>query len=107
MFRTSSRTLLSTRFKAYAITPNVYKRSLGGLLSTSNTTTHPHASQQLYFRNAMSTASIPKVQTAAVVESIGAPIDIRHNHPVKQASELAPGECLIKLSHSGVCLFAM
>lgn len=55
----------------------------------------------------MSTSSIPKVQTAAVVESIGAPIDIRHNHPVKQASELAPGECLIKLSHSGVCLFAM
>lgn len=52
------------------------------------------------------TYAIPKVQTAAVVPSIGAPIEIRTAHPVKQASELAPGECLVKLSHTGVSIDA-
>jgi len=47
--------------------------------------------------------TIPKVQKAAVVEAIGSPIEIRSNHPVKQASELAPGECLVKIEFTGVC----
>lgn len=47
--------------------------------------------------------SIPQVQTAAVVPSPGAPIEIRKDHPVKQPDELKPGECLIKMYYSGVC----
>ncbi|KAI5123358.1 hypothetical protein M0805_001779 [Coniferiporia weirii] len=47
--------------------------------------------------------TIPNVQTAAVVESIGAHIEVRKNHPVKRADELAPGECLVRLTHTGVC----
>ncbi|KLO13334.1 mannitol-1-phosphate dehydrogenase [Schizopora paradoxa] len=51
----------------------------------------------------MSSFTIPKTQVAAVVESIGAPIEIKHDQPVKQASELAPGECLVKMEYTGVC----
>jgi len=47
--------------------------------------------------------SIPKVQIAAVVPGPGAPIEIREDYPVKQADDLAPGECLIKMHCSGVC----
>jgi propanol-preferring alcohol dehydrogenase len=46
--------------------------------------------------------TIPKTQTAAVVPSSGADIEIRHDHPVKSQEELAPGECLIKLACTGV-----
>ncbi|KAJ7850256.1 chaperonin 10-like protein [Mycena leptocephala] len=51
----------------------------------------------------MSTYTIPKTQTAAVVPSSGAAIEIRHDHPVQTQEELAPGECLIKLACTGVC----
>lgn len=47
--------------------------------------------------------NIPKTQTAAVVASAGAAIEIKTDTPVKQASELAPGECLVKLACTGVC----
>jgi propanol-preferring alcohol dehydrogenase len=50
----------------------------------------------------MSTYTIPKTQTAAVVPSSGAAIEIRHDHPVQTQEELAPGECLIKLACTGV-----
>jgi propanol-preferring alcohol dehydrogenase len=46
---------------------------------------------------------IPKVQTAAVVTSKGEEIQIKKDQPVKQPSELAPGECLVKLEATGVC----
>nr|ODN94422.1 alcohol dehydrogenase, propanol-preferring [Cryptococcus depauperatus CBS 7855] len=48
-------------------------------------------------------ATIPKTQVAAVVKETGAPLSINQDHPVKQASELKPGECLVKISHTGVC----
>ncbi|OCF40692.1 alcohol dehydrogenase, propanol-preferring [Kwoniella heveanensis CBS 569] len=54
----------------------------------------------------MSTLSgftVPKTQTACVVPAIGKEIEVRKEHPVKQASELKPGECLVKISHTGVC----
>lgn len=51
----------------------------------------------------MSSPNIPTVQTAAIVPSPGAAIVVRHDVPVKQASELLPGECLIKLACTGVC----
>ncbi|KAL5532744.1 ADH1_1 [Sanghuangporus sanghuang] len=47
--------------------------------------------------------SIPNVQTAAVVPKIGGDIEIRKQYPVKSPKELKPGECLVKLSHTGVC----
>ncbi|KDQ58742.1 hypothetical protein JAAARDRAFT_128961 [Jaapia argillacea MUCL 33604] len=47
--------------------------------------------------------TIPTVQTAAVVPATGAPLEVRRDHPVKQASELAPGECLVKIEYTGVC----
>ncbi|KAL5529622.1 hypothetical protein ACEPAG_5607 [Sanghuangporus baumii] len=51
----------------------------------------------------LSGVSIPSVQTAAVVPNVGADIEIRKHHPVKSPKELKPGECLVKLSHTGVC----
>ncbi|KAG6885632.1 hypothetical protein C0993_012050 [Termitomyces sp. T159_Od127] len=47
--------------------------------------------------------TIPKTQTAAIVASTGAPIQVKHDHPVKSQAELAPGECLVKLDCTGVC----
>ena len=47
--------------------------------------------------------NIPKTQKAAIVEATHAPLKIVDNHPVKQPSELAPGECLVELDCSGVC----
>ena len=51
----------------------------------------------------MSHHQIPKTQKAAVVVSHDAPIQIKHDHPVKQPEELAPGECLVKMNCTGVC----
>lgn len=47
--------------------------------------------------------TIPKTQTAAIVASTGAPIQVKHDHPVKSQAELAPDECLVKLDCTGVC----
>ncbi|KAF4615528.1 hypothetical protein D9613_003506 [Agrocybe pediades] len=49
------------------------------------------------------TVEIPKTQKAAVLEEFKQPYTIKTDHPVKQPSELAPGECLVKLEYSGVC----
>jgi len=46
---------------------------------------------------------IPKTQKAAIVETTDAPLNIVDNHPVRQPSELKPGECLVRLECSGVC----
>jgi len=46
---------------------------------------------------------IPKTQTATVIPKPGSDIEIRTDHPVRSQAELAPGECLIKLSCTGVC----
>lgn len=48
-------------------------------------------------------SSIPTTQIAAVVPSHGAALEIKRDYPVKQPSELAPGECLVKLFCTGVC----
>ncbi|KAF9077580.1 chaperonin 10-like protein [Rhodocollybia butyracea] len=47
--------------------------------------------------------TIPKFQTAAVVDHSGANIRIDHKHPVKSQEELQAGECLVKLDCSGAC----
>jgi Alcohol dehydrogenase GroES-like domain len=46
---------------------------------------------------------IPETQRAAVIKVFGQDLVLETNHPVKQRSELAPGECLIKLEYAGVC----
>ncbi|KAJ7448615.1 mannitol-1-phosphate dehydrogenase MPDH1 [Mycena galericulata] len=51
----------------------------------------------------MPTYTIPKIQTAAVVPTSGAAVEIRHDYPVKSQAKLAPGECLVKLACTGVC----
>ena len=47
--------------------------------------------------------SVPKVQTAAVIQTQGAPLTIQSDYPVVQPEDLAPGECLVKLEFTGVC----
>ncbi|KAK4685455.1 alcohol dehydrogenase, propanol-preferring, partial [Tremellales sp. Uapishka_1] len=47
--------------------------------------------------------SIPKTQTAAIVPTAGGDLKIEKNHPVTQPQDLKPGECLVKMSHTGVC----
>lgn len=49
----------------------------------------------------MSNFQIPKVQKVAIVQKTGGTIEIKKDFPVKQQSELAPGECLIKMEASG------
>ncbi|KAG7439965.1 GroES-like protein [Guyanagaster necrorhizus] len=46
---------------------------------------------------------IPKVQKVAIVQKTGGTIEIKTDYPVKQQSELAPGECLVKIEASGCC----
>ncbi|KAL0065946.1 hypothetical protein AAF712_007073 [Marasmius tenuissimus] len=49
-----------------------------------------------------STTSIPKTGRAAVLTHLGNPYDLQ-DFPVKQPSELAIGECLIKMEYAGCC----
>jgi len=51
----------------------------------------------------MAAATIPLTQKAAILESHNTPYVVKTDYPVKQPSELAPGECLIKLEYTGVC----
>ncbi|PPQ99172.1 hypothetical protein CVT24_009263 [Panaeolus cyanescens] len=46
---------------------------------------------------------IPKTQTAAVIQEFRRPYVLSSEHPVKQASELAPNQCLVKIEYAGVC----
>ncbi|KAF5368766.1 hypothetical protein D9615_010408 [Tricholomella constricta] len=46
---------------------------------------------------------IPKTAKAAVLSGHDEVYTLKDDHPVKQASELAPGECLVKVEYSGVC----
>lgn len=62
-----------------------------------------HSNRSKKHHTDMSPSNIPSTQQAAVVPSIGSPIEIRHDHPVKSPSSLAPGECLVQLTHTGVC----
>jgi propanol-preferring alcohol dehydrogenase len=47
--------------------------------------------------------TIPLTQKAAILEAHSTPYVVKTDYPVKQPSELAAGECLIKLEYSGVC----
>ncbi|KAH8116728.1 mannitol-1-phosphate dehydrogenase [Phellopilus nigrolimitatus] len=47
--------------------------------------------------------TIPKTQRAFVLPVVGGEIKLVNDHPVLSQSELLPGQCLLKLTHSGVC----
>ncbi|KAG9225703.1 hypothetical protein CCMSSC00406_0007560 [Pleurotus cornucopiae] len=47
--------------------------------------------------------SIPLTARAAVLVDFEKDVVIATDHPVRQTSELAPGECLIKIEYAGVC----
>ncbi|KAJ7445254.1 chaperonin 10-like protein [Mycena latifolia] len=49
------------------------------------------------------TPSIPQKARAAVIEAFGPELTLKSDQPVVQPSELAPGECLIKIDYAGVC----
>ncbi|KAJ8519255.1 hypothetical protein ONZ45_g3787 [Pleurotus djamor] len=46
---------------------------------------------------------VPSTARAAVLVDFDKDIVLATEHPVKQPSELAPGECLIKIDYAGVC----
>lgn len=46
---------------------------------------------------------IPLTARAAVLTAFNEPLVIRNDYPVKQAKDLAPGECLVKLEYAGCC----
>lgn len=48
-------------------------------------------------------AQLPSTQKVAIVLKSGEKVNIKNDHPVKAPSELAPGECLVKMECSGVC----
>ncbi|KII89538.1 hypothetical protein PLICRDRAFT_610249 [Plicaturopsis crispa FD-325 SS-3] len=49
------------------------------------------------------TVEIPQTQRAAVVTAFGKDHEIKDDVPVRQAAELRPGECLVKIDYAGVC----
>lgn len=51
----------------------------------------------------MAATPIPRTQKAAILEAYNTPYIVKTDYPVTQPTELAPGECLIKLEYSGVC----
>ncbi|KAH8101648.1 mannitol-1-phosphate dehydrogenase [Phellopilus nigrolimitatus] len=47
--------------------------------------------------------TIPKTQRAFVLPVVGGEIKLVDDHPVLPQSKLLPGQCLVKLTHTGVC----
>lgn len=48
-------------------------------------------------------STVPATARAAILTALNQPLTIDSNHPVKQPSELAPGECLVKIEYAGCC----
>lgn len=46
---------------------------------------------------------IPLTQKAVILNSPSSPLIFSSNHPVVRPEELQPGECLVRITHSGVC----
>jgi len=84
-------------------TPLCYPFARYNYINTPLQTRHCSSSTHHHKHNIATMPSIPQTQTAAVVQAIGKPIEVRDSHPVKQPKDLRPGECLVKISHTGVC----
>lgn len=50
-----------------------------------------------------SVLDIPSTQRAYVLPAVNGPLILVRDHPVPTAESLLPGECLVRLTHSGVC----
>ncbi|KAF9530159.1 mannitol-1-phosphate dehydrogenase MPDH1 [Crepidotus variabilis] len=48
-------------------------------------------------------SQVPSKQSVAIVLKSGDKVSIKPDHPVKSPSDLAPGECLLKMICTGVC----
>ena len=46
---------------------------------------------------------IPLTQKAVILNSPDVPLTFSSNHPVTTIKELKPGECLVYITHTGVC----
>ncbi|ESK88734.1 mannitol-1-phosphate dehydrogenase [Moniliophthora roreri MCA 2997] len=51
----------------------------------------------------MASPNIPRTARAAVITSFKENLVVKDDFPVKQASELKPGECLVKIEYAGCC----
>ncbi|KAF7353950.1 Mannitol-1-phosphate dehydrogenase [Mycena venus] len=49
------------------------------------------------------TSSVPQKARAAVIAAFDRDLVLKDNQPVLQPSQLAPGECLVKIDYAGVC----
>lgn len=47
--------------------------------------------------------SAPLTQRAWVLSKLGGELKLVENHPVPSQDKLLPGQCLVKLTHTGVC----
>ncbi|KAJ7029750.1 chaperonin 10-like protein [Mycena alexandri] len=47
--------------------------------------------------------SVPQTARAAVIAAFDQDLVLKDDHPVLQPSQLAPGECLVKVEYAGVC----
>ncbi|THH08666.1 hypothetical protein EW145_g2538 [Phellinidium pouzarii] len=46
---------------------------------------------------------IPRIQRAYILQVVCGPLKLVTDHPVPAAETLLPGQCLVRLTHSGVC----
>lgn len=51
----------------------------------------------------MALETIPTVQRAALIHTLGQPVSLLSAHPVPDPTQLQPNECLIKIEYAGVC----
>ncbi|EEB94746.1 hypothetical protein MPER_06392, partial [Moniliophthora perniciosa FA553] len=51
----------------------------------------------------MASPNIPQTARAAVITSFKENLVVKDDFPVKQVSELKPGECLVKIEYAGCC----
>ncbi|KAF8190619.1 hypothetical protein K438DRAFT_1970919 [Mycena galopus ATCC 62051] len=49
------------------------------------------------------TPTIPPTARACVIAEFGPEFEVKNDHPVVQPTDLAPGECLVKIDYAGVC----
>lgn len=51
----------------------------------------------------VSVTTIPLAQLACVLRQVGSDVELEAIHPVVPASQLLLGQCLVRLSYSGIC----
>lgn len=52
-----------------------------------------------------SSITVPRVTRAALTREVGIKTELTSDYPVKQAADLEPGECIIKIECTGFVLF--